>query len=611
MNEILQFMLLLVLTSSVILQSVVAFFAIRLLRLSRYHFSWIMFCAALVLMVIRRAVAFFQLLSSGISYPSVLWAETIAMLISLLMAAGLFAVVPLLRRIYLKSDSSDGSSLGELFEKVNSGVAVYEAVDKGRDFVILNINPAAERIEKTARQYVVGRRLTEAFPGSADFGLPAMMLRVWKTGQPERLSMRYYQDDRISGWRDIFVYRRAGGEVVTVYNDVSAQMHLQEELERCGHKIRMLFEQTPLPYQALDGEGRILEVNPAWLRLTGLKPEAAVGRPFSELLTREGRQSLQECLAGLKHGETVSDVTMDLRRNDGAIQQIKMDARSLRGKTGGIEQIYCMLCASGTSPEPDSNAEIEKQARRQALDLLIRERRELQRQRFDLLGELTAGIAHELSAPLAAARNAFNLMREDIAPTSRHYEFAGLASRELARIADLIERMYCFHEESSHECEPININAFLDNTLILVRPMMKERRIQLRDERTEGLPPVLLPPGAVMRVLINPIKNSIEAMPPDGLLTLRTGTSAQGGVFVEIEDNGPGIPKDFLPHLFEPFTTFRQTGGGQGGMGLGMAIVRRTLDVLGGSVTVHSNMGEGTCVQVVLPATMPDRKDVA
>jgi two-component system NtrC family sensor kinase len=113
----------------------------------------------------------------------------------------------------------------------------------------------------------------------------------------------------------------------------------------------------------------------------------------------------------------------------------------------------------------------------------------------------------------------------------------------------------------------------------------------------------MLPPGAVMLTLLNPIKNSIEAMSPNGRLTLRTGTAEQGGVFVEIEDNGPGIPNEFMPRLFEPFATFRHSGAQQG-IGLGLAIVQQTLDVLGGSITVSSNLGEGTCVRIILPAEL-------
>ncbi len=607
MNTVLQWILLLVLTASVLLQFCAAFFAFRMMRLSGKAPSWILISVALLLMAVRRAVAFYYLLNGGSNCPVNFYSELIAFVISLLLVIGLFSIAPLMRRLYssghASADSRDvcATPACELFANISNAVAVYEAVDKGRDFIICDMNPVAERIEKKARQHMIGRRMTEIFPSIEAFGLPDVLRRVWKTGQPENFPLRYYQDDRISGWRDTFVYRRPGGEVVAVYNDVSAQMHMQEELERRERKFRMFFEQAPFPYQSMDREGRILEVNPAWLRLTGLERASAIGRPFSELLTRAGRQQFADCLAGLKKGGTASDISLELRRSDGGLQKVQINVFSVRGGTGGPEQIYCILREEkGQAPDPDTKAAAGKRAQVLALESLDEERRELQRKRLALLGELTSGLANELNTPLAAARNAFNLMREQISPSSSHYEFAEMASRELARMADIIERMYRFHQPVPPDCEQLNLNALLDNALVLVRPMMKARRIQLHDERATTVPPVTLSPGAVMLVLVNPIKNSIEAMPPDGVLTLRTGAMEQGGVFVEIEDNGPGIPPEFLPHLFEPFTTFRQNSGGPGG--LGMTMVQRTLDVLGGSVTVRSRTGEGTCVRIILPA---------
>ncbi len=584
------------LMASMLLQFCAAFLAFRLMRLSRNAPAWIMISVALLLMAAHRTTAFF--------HPPDLYAGTIAFVISLLLVAGLFALAPLMRRLYSKPEAPEVTPLGELFEKITSGVAVYEAVDKGHDFIIRDMNPAAERIEKTTRQDMVGRRLTEAFPSIEKFGLLDVLKRVWKTGRPEGFPMHYYQDDRIFGWRDNFVYRRPGGEVVAVYNDVSTQMRMQDELERRERKFRLLFEQAPLPYQLLDNAGRILEVNPAWLRLTGLERGAVVGKPFSELLTRRGRQHFQTCLDGLKNGGAAVDVALELRRGDGVLLNVELSALPLRSGTGG-EQIYCMLREkSGQQTEPVVKAAVEARAQIPAPELLAEERRELQRQRLAMLGDLATGMAHELSTPLADARNAFELMRGEISPTSPHYELVEMASQELSRMADLVEQMYRFHEPLSPECTAININALLDSALIMVSPRMKERRTQLKDERAEKIPPVTLPPKAVILTLVNPIRNSIEAMPPDGVLTLRTGATEQGGVFVEIEDNGPGISQKFMPCLFKPFAALRHIGGGRTGVGLGLAIVRRTLDVLGGSVTARSAEDEGTCVRIVFPAEM-------
>lgn len=596
MNEVVQSVLFPMLTASMLLQFCAAILAFRLMRLSRNAPAWIMISVALLLTAAHRTTAFF--------HPQDLYAEMIVFVISLLLAAGLFALAPLMRQLYSKPETPETTPLGELFEKTTSGVAVYEVMDKGHDFIIRDMNPAAERIEKTTRQQVVGRRLTEAFPGMEKFGLPDVLRRVWKTGRPESFPMRYYQDGRISGWRDSFVYRRSGGELVAVYNDVSAQTRMQEELERRERKFRMLFEQAPLPYQLLDNEGRILEVNPAWLRLTGLERAAVTGKPFSGLLTRMGRQYFQMCLDGLKKGGAAEDVALELRRGDGALLNVELSALPLRSGAVG-EQIYCMLREkSGHRAETVAKTAVDERLQNPAPELLAEERRELQRQRLAMLGDLANGMARELSMPLASACNSFDLMRKEISPASPHHEFVETASRDLSSIANLVEQMYRFHEPLSPECKAVDINALLDSALNLMSARMKERRTQLKDERAAKIPAVVLPPEAVLLTLVNPIKNSIEAMPPDGILTLRTGTAEPGGVFVEIEDNGPGIPQKFMPRLFKPFAALRYIGGGRTGVGLGLAIVQRTLDVLGGSVTVRSNEDEGTCVRIVFPAEM-------
>ncbi|MFW5862839.1 MAG: response regulator, partial [Spirochaetota bacterium] len=118
----------------------------------------------------------------------------------------------------------------ELFENMGNGVAIYEAVNDGADFVIVNFNKAAERIENIHREEVIGRSVLDAFPGVKEFGLFKVFQRVWKSGQPERFPVSQYRDGRISGWRDNYVYRLPSGELVAVYEDVTAGKQAEEQL---------------------------------------------------------------------------------------------------------------------------------------------------------------------------------------------------------------------------------------------------------------------------------------------------------------------------------------------------------------------------------------------
>ncbi|MFZ5775483.1 MAG: diguanylate cyclase domain-containing protein [Thermodesulfobacteriota bacterium] len=120
----------------------------------------------------------------------------------------------------------------ELFNNMPSGVAIYEAKDpEASDFVFVDFNQTAERIEKIGREKVIGRSLLETFPGARELGVLDTLQRVWKTGTPEHLPIGRYQDNRLSGWRENFIYRLPSGEVVAVYTDATQRKEAEHRLE--------------------------------------------------------------------------------------------------------------------------------------------------------------------------------------------------------------------------------------------------------------------------------------------------------------------------------------------------------------------------------------------
>ena len=118
----------------------------------------------------------------------------------------------------------------ELFHTMSSGVAVYEALDDGQDFRIVDFNPAAESMEGVRKAEILGKKLTEVFPGVEAFGLLDVLRRVWRTGQPELLPARLYRNGRHEGWRENRVYKLPSGQVVALFDDVTEERRLQEQL---------------------------------------------------------------------------------------------------------------------------------------------------------------------------------------------------------------------------------------------------------------------------------------------------------------------------------------------------------------------------------------------
>jgi PAS domain S-box-containing protein len=129
----------------------------------------------------------------------------------------------------------------ELFENINSGVAVYEARDDGRDFIFKDFNRAAEKIDNDKRERLIGKNICEVRPGTEKLGLLDVLRRVWSTGKPESLPVKEYKDDRRSGWYENFVYKLPSGEIVVVFDDVSKQKLAEEELKQTHEMLKRLF----------------------------------------------------------------------------------------------------------------------------------------------------------------------------------------------------------------------------------------------------------------------------------------------------------------------------------------------------------------------------------
>ncbi|HPE67714.1 MAG TPA: PAS domain S-box protein [Thermotogota bacterium] len=160
-----------------------------------------------------------------------------------------------------------------LFESISSCVAIYRAVDGGKDFEIVDFNPAAEKNENLPRHQVVGKRLLQVFPGVKEFGLFDILLRVWKTGEPEHFPLGFYKDERVQGWKENFVLRLPSGEVVAVYDDVSERVRGQQDLQNERDLLQGLLDNLFLGVTVWDKDGALSQVNAGFTALTGYNLE--------------------------------------------------------------------------------------------------------------------------------------------------------------------------------------------------------------------------------------------------------------------------------------------------------------------------------------------------
>ncbi|MFA4876014.1 MAG: PAS domain S-box protein [Methanoregula sp.] len=171
----------------------------------------------------------------------------------------------------------------DLFSNMSAGVAVYKPTPDGADFVIQDVNHAVETIENVRKDEITGKRILEIFPGVREFGLLEVLQRVAKTGTAESFPVSFYQDNRISGWRDNYVYRLPSGEVVALYEDVTEKKKAEERLRESEEKARTLMNAPTIGAFIIDREGILLDVNETILNGYRTTTEHILGKPVWDL----------------------------------------------------------------------------------------------------------------------------------------------------------------------------------------------------------------------------------------------------------------------------------------------------------------------------------------
>ena len=230
----------------------------------------------------------------------------------------------------------------ELAEGISNGVAVYEAVDDGEDFEFLDLNRAGEIMENVNRGDVIGRRVTEVFPGVREMGLLDVLKRVWRTGTSENQPLSRYKDDRIAGWRENYVYRLPTGEIVAVYDDVTEKKQAEEGLKRSEARYRLIAENMNATVWLMDLDLKITYISPSAVRARGYTVEELSGIPLARQMTQESFEMVMnvlesemtpECLAQ-KDLQISHTFELEFYRKDGSRFWADVTMSLLRDKDG-------------------------------------------------------------------------------------------------------------------------------------------------------------------------------------------------------------------------------------------------------------------------------------
>jgi len=248
-----------------------------------------------------------------------------------------------------------------LFEHMSSAVAIYEAVNNGEDFIFKNFNAAAEKIEQISRGRLIDKPILEIFPSVKDFGIFEVFQRVYRTGKPEHFPVTLYKDNRISGWRDNYIYKLSSGEIVAIYDDVTERKQSEEAIRRSEHKYRSIFKNAVEGIFQTTPEGQYISVNHALARMIGYDSpeemiEAVANIGDQGYVNPEERTLFKKTI---ETQNTVQGFEIQHYRKDGRKIWVSINARAEKDEEGNV--VYY----EGTIEDITSRKQAEEQLRRE------------------------------------------------------------------------------------------------------------------------------------------------------------------------------------------------------------------------------------------------------
>jgi len=382
------------------------------------------------------------------------------------------------------------------------------------------------------------------------------------------------------------VFAPAELERIEAMNDLLSlsleNAELVETLRQTESRFRTLFRAAPDAVFTVLQSGRIREANDAVRDVTGSDPLQVVGRAVVDLVVPADRDKLHTAL----------DATFA-----GAPTRVEVSFQSEASEHAApIRRVVALAMTRLPEADPPSVLLVGRDVTSER-EMRVRL---MESDRLAAVGELVAGVAHEVNNPLSSISAFAQIMLRDGGLTPAQRDSLDVIKSETMRASQVVKDLLAFARRSDPLREPLDLNTVVERTLRLRAYQLTANRIELEESLSADLPAVIGDARQLQQVCLNLVTNAIQAMATVGHGKLVVTTRAENGSAVlEMRDTGPGIPEAAMAHIFEPFFTTKGEGEGTG---LGLSVSYGIISTHGGKIEVANTSPSGTTFRVSLPA---------
>ncbi|MCK9275804.1 MAG: ATP-binding protein [Syntrophales bacterium] len=354
-------------------------------------------------------------------------------------------------------------------------------------------------------------------------------------------------------------------------NKLEENIKLRKEIEGLYNYLQSIIDTMPEKVYDLSGEGVINYVSRDNIKQEGLYGISQLkGKHFADFVDPENRQFvLQKWEEGKKGIFTPYEIKATAR--DGSKRDLLITPR----------------------PVPDTDRTILVQQDITALKAL--EKKSFENEKLAALGQLSAGIAHELRNALSSIKMSLQILEKRMAPVGNDQKRFKIAAHEVGHLEQLVNDVLIYAKPADPKKEIADMGAVLDHALDMADTVIANKKISVK-KIYDDVPKVIVDPSMLGQAYLNIIYNAVDAMEEGGVLTITIERNVEDAkrVIVNIEDDGCGIDEEDLSSLFNPFFTKKKYG-----TGLGLAQVKKIIDLHQGSIEITSIKGRGTKVNMI------------